>query len=967
MMKKKLTYLLSLLLLFIVSSCSDEEFNTSRSPGSLETEDGVRISVLHIDARNIEKWKEARDVSFRIENPSSRKSYSFDGTIAHSPDVEVFEGRGALTCRIRIGDTDIPDGRYYLVAESEDMPGIGIRTIEFSGNKGVEVKSEPMSYDDLSGAGTESDPYLINDDGDFLTLLWYLEQDPDHAYGRYFRQTASFDVPRRSQIIDGHVWAPVQFSGTYDGGGNELRNLTYQGSSDAEADSDIGLFKEIYSGTIKNLTLSRVMIINAVNNVGILAGRTGGNVRFENITLEGTVSASGICVGGMIGFFEGGEATIRNVALKSLSVSATSSHSLYTGLLIGRFNNVSLDIDGVTTPDHIFAVTGHDCVGGLVGYAYGDIKMRNITLEHSVDAESSNVKVVYGSGDRVGGLAGEMIGLTNIDISGVTVKAPVRGGGTDTGGLAGYAMPTHMTISNVLLASVVNGVESVGGFFGYLGFENIFRGDLSIDASSKPVRYVVKSSADAEVKGETNVGGVVGYLDTTDGDLKVKGAVEVAVNVRGRDNVGGAIGYAIALDNLNPYWFNFSSTTMRVTADGDNAGGVIGYLETGTIDGGLRLNPVNNVPDKASYKSCFSGVVTALGNAGGVVGCSGGKITGVSSSASVTSTGKDAGGICAVVRQNVNNSAFTGTVDAKLTAGGIVGICVHDLYMHDCINYGVVRATSDNAGGVCGYVRGEDGDNLNITRCFNSGNISGPCVGGVVGYASNANTGKVKDRFEITECGNVGRIEGTGYDKPIGGVVGDFVHRKGTVARCANGGEVYSGSSQYAIGGVVGNFGENKFADHNFGKLTECMNRGKVYSTYSDNRVGGVLGNLARGDISYNSELTDCYNIGEIPSDQHRDTGGILAFAGEYTNIYRTFNRGKVSYGNAIIGDHQGSTLFHHKYNYFLKGTGKSWPSSTEVSESNLGNKSSYQDFDFTNIWDITSDGPVLRRCPFQK
>ena len=166
--------------------------------------------------------------------------------------------------------------------ESENVGGLGSRKVRFISNVGEEAQTEAMSYDALEGSGTSGDPYLINDDGDFLTMIWYLEEDPDHGYGKYFLQTESFDVPRRSQMIDGHVYAPVQFSGTYDGGGNELRNLTYQGGSNEETDSDVGLFEMLFSATVKNLAISRAMVVNAASRVGLVAGRAYGYSNLEN-------------------------------------------------------------------------------------------------------------------------------------------------------------------------------------------------------------------------------------------------------------------------------------------------------------------------------------------------------------------------------------------------------------------------------------------------------------------------------------------------------------------------------------------------------------------------------------------------------------------------------------------------------------------------------------------------------------
>lgn len=958
---KTLKTCLLLLTLILLNSCADEM--DIRSDGRLETDGDSRVSVLHLGSRGIMNFAGLENVGFRLENPRDRVSLSFGGSLKFDKTISVLDSPSALVCRIAIGETDIPDGEYYLTVSGDDLPEIALRRVAFKGNVGREVKAEPMSYDDLEGIGTESDPYLINDDGDFLTLLWYLEDDPDHAYGKYFRQTASFDVPRRSQMIDGRVWLPATFSGIYDGGGNELRNLTYQGASDPAADSGIGLFKELYSATVRNLTFSNALLINTADNVGIIAGSNEGTTLFENITLGGSITSSGGNVGGLTGR-SSGSLTLKNITVSSLVVNGSESTGSKVGLLVGSHSGESFQAENVSTPDHIFSVTGHDRVGGIVGdlNLTGSMKLARITLEHSVDAESNTTKVVYGTDKYIGGLIGFVNSTGSGEISGVTVKAPVRGGG-DVGALAGHAFVNRLSVSSTILASVVMGNATVGGFFGYLGF-GVNDALMTFDSSAGTVRYVVKSSADAGVSGDRYVGGIVGYFDSDRGKMVMNGSVEIAVNVKGREDVGGVFGYASKLADFNPYGVNFSSTTMRVEASENNAGGIVGNVASGSILGTLKIEPVKKLPSAKDMTSCYSGVVTSAGTAGGVAGFCNGTIKGVSSAASVTSTGVDAGGIVGNFKGTLAGCAFTGEVSAAVSGGGIFGIGVGgDVYVSDCVNFADVNA-GDHAGGIGGYTRSGIFHNLLITRCYNYGHITGAAAGGIGCYITSENSSVRNSYFDITECGNSGHVEGTGSDDhSVGGIVATMCNNSARVTSCANHGLV-SGAAQYAVGGVVGDFGTR--SGTNFGKVTQSMNTATVKASVSSTRIGGVVGHLHSGDLRYDSEITDCCNIGELPSDQKDDTGGILGYAANYTNIYRTFNRGKVSHGNAAIGTHHSGSLFHHSNNYYLAGTGKSWPSSTEVSADRVGDWSVYKDFDFVNVWVIHTNGPELRNCPFK-
>lgn len=958
--KSALFFFLSILL-FLIPGCGDDIISPRHPEGSLESENGSVYTVLHLHLPDGTESGEFENLDFLLECPVTRRSFSFGGRGGNNGGILTTDGQNMFTCRINIGDTEIPDGDYFLTVSGEGLTGLGLRRVRFSRNIAVEIEHEPMSYDDLEGAGTESDPYLINDDGDFLTLLWYLEDDPDHAYGRWFRQTDSFDVPRRSQIIDGHIWAPVTFSGHYDGGGHTLRNLAYQGASDKSDDSCVGLFRDLYSATVSNLNFSNALLINVCDSVGILAGSASGNCLIENIGLSGTVTGTGAHAGGLLGVAEGA-LTLRGITVTSLTVNYTESGSSCTGLLLGSHSGAALTVEGVSTPDHIFSVTGTDCVGGIVGRSetLGNVSFRNITLEHSVDAETNSVKVVYGGGKYVGGLGGylHLTGTSSAD--NVTVKAPVRGT-QDVGALAGHADLHDLTVGKILLASIVRGSVSVGGFFGYLGLQP---GRISFTGPDNSARYVVKSSAAAEVEGSQYVGALAGYFDSTDATFDIRGKIEIAVNVHGTSDVGGVFGYAHRLPAFNPYRINFSSATMRVEASDRNAGGIVGRAEGGSIDGGLRMDFSKGIPAASSIASCFSGVVKARHNAGGIAGSFTGDIKGVASSATVSAGGGDAAGIASYLASSASHCASLGRIDATSNAGGICAVNTNNCNISGCINYSSVTAVK-HAAGICAYVGLSSDTKLLIEQCVNKGDISSASAAGIAAYLGVSCYGVPSQHFTIRDCGNYGDISATGGSQySVGGVVGSIIHQHAYVTGCANHGDVTSSSVQYAIGGVVGEIGFRD--DPNWGSVKECMNSGSVSCHESSTKLGGVVGHLHSGNLAYQSDIFDCYNLGALPTDQKSDTGGILGYAASYSNIYRTFNSGKISHGNAIVGTHHSGSSFHHDNNYYLEGTGGGWPSATSVKKSDIGDQSRYHGFDFSNVWRITGDGPRLRHCPFQ-
>lgn len=120
-----------------------------------------------------------------------------------------------------------------------------------------------------------------------------------------------------------------------------------------------------------------------------------------------------------------------------------------------------------------------------------------------------------------------------------------------------------------MITSVVCGNDCVGGYFGKC---QLAGGVLIFGGAEGSNRYVVKSSAAAGVEGHNYVGGLAGFLDTNGKEVRFDSKVEIAVNVSGEESVGGAVGYALGLNGFNPYMLNFSSSSMRVTSSGKNAG-----------------------------------------------------------------------------------------------------------------------------------------------------------------------------------------------------------------------------------------------------------------------------------------------------------------------------------------------------------------------------------------------------------
>lgn len=117
------------------------------------------------------------------------------------------------------------------------------------------------------GGGTVENPYQIRTPQHMNTI----GANPGD-WGKHFKLMADIDmsiyVGEQYRVI-GNV--STKFTGTFDGGGHVIRNLTY---STNNAYYDIGLFGRTSNATIKNLGVENVSISTRGGWVGGLVGRS---------------------------------------------------------------------------------------------------------------------------------------------------------------------------------------------------------------------------------------------------------------------------------------------------------------------------------------------------------------------------------------------------------------------------------------------------------------------------------------------------------------------------------------------------------------------------------------------------------------------------------------------------------------------------------------------------------------------
>ena len=245
------------------------------------------------------------------------------------------------------------------------------------------------------------------------------------------------------------------------------------------------------------------------------------------------------------------------------------------------------------------------------------------------------------------------------------------------------------------------------------------------------------------VMGNTNVGGLIGYLNG--------GSVSNSYATGSVRATGGRAGGLIGGANLASVTDSYASGNVQ--GGDDEVGGLIGYLNhssgQGSVSGSYALGDATAVNDRV----------------GGLIGSNNGaNITdGFARGAAVSTGGDEVGGLVGYMNGGaVTNSYATGSSEGSRWVGGLIG------YMSDGLDGGSVSesyalgsatAVGDRVGGLIGRNEG-----ASVTDSFARGAVTstgGNQVGGLVGYM---------DGGSVTNSYATGASQG---NDDVGGLLGE--------------------------------------------------------------------------------------------------------------------------------------------------------------------------------------------------
>lgn len=580
--------------------------------------------------------------------------------------------------------------------------------------------------------------------------------------------------------------------------------------------------------------------------------------------------------------------------------------------------------------------------GSSDNYAIGN---NSTVFSANYDGANHSVKLGITSGevDKPIGIFGVVGGggtISNLCAKGTI--ATISKNKAYVGGIAGLAKG-NFTFSHCInkinyTTAAVSGSDYISVNFGGIC--------ARIDASGCTIKIKNCKNKGNLVKQDGCLGGICAYIaagnvsftsDTNDGTINHTNS-----NTTSPERVSGGILGFTATDGTS---FDSCINLAAITATASIAGGICGYIKYGVTftncinDGKISTNSYYvggilaygtvNSGYTASFTNCENRdtIYSTSSSVGGILGnayYSTVDMSGCTSADSAYVEGtSDVGGLIGKIQKasSISNCINRGDVKGSNKIGGVLGEhgSTEMASASDCINNGVVTATTTEAGGIIGASSGTVG----FDECENHGNISGTTrIGGIIGYINYSNDAS---QTQLTSCSNSGKISGSGNN---GGFIGESTHNI-VFSNCMNEGSISSAGIN--IGGFIGlnnkmtefesceNTGDNKTTitptneydiqssstsnDNNVGgfggkctksRFTNCTNSASVYGHSS---VGGLCGQTA--DFVVNS----CENIGHIYGKKSGSydckVGGFLGYAyntaTSSSEIKNSVNRGSVT------------------------------------------------------------------------
>ncbi len=705
--------------------------------------------------------------------------------------------------------------------------------------------------------------------------------------------SANADI-KLTESFDLGNWTPVAYSGKLDGNGKTL-TVNVSGVS-TTASSGAGLFSN-YSGVeIKNLTIDGTVSASG-GRVGALAGviTSSAGAVIDNCINKATVTDSTSAnwwllhgVGGLIGTTDsaGGASGWGNVAVKLTNCvnEGTVTGPNNVGGLVGVLANKS----SIDCSSNKGSVTGRGNVGGLVGRNFGAV-----TCSYNLgNIEKLDKSSLYGAGGCIG--INEYQGI-NASYNAGLIKAPADNAGViSAGGIAGLigATATYSYIRNCYnvstrnicpIVSETNSVLTVNNCY-YLTLDGEEYDNINPTEEGTTATKALTMESMKTINALTAAGFVTStnnyYFPQITGNINnLEGLYTVYVSTA-NGTASPIISYVKNETNISiDYKADEGFKLAKITVNNADWTGNLKDTESGTLryiikaDTDISFDFSDGTTDDGNDEEIPEGYIAVASEAD--------FLANVKANANIYLTDDINLGSWTPVAYsgNLNGNGKTITVNVSgVSTTASSGAGLFSNYSGTEIKNLTIDGTISASNGRIGALAGIVSTTAPVTfeNLVNKATVEDPTtaswwsysgVGGLIGTTDSTGGAGGWGNVAVTliNCRNEGAVSGTNF---VGGLVG-VLNYYSSIKYSSNKGNV---TARGNVGGLVGrNFGAITFS-YNIGNI-EKIDKGASYG------AGGCIGiNEVKGTDT-------CYNAGSIKA--LADANGVIS-AGGISGLFGT-------------------------------------------------------------------------------
>lgn len=334
---------------------------------------------------------------------------------------------------------------------------------------------------------------------------YYLDDRLDFTYLGTCDPTKDFVLLSDVDLAGITVAKRTNFTGTFDGRGFTISNMTVTGS----ALFDVGAA----GATFRRVHFENAMVRSGSGQQALYAGAlvrtSSGPLTISDSTFDGSVVAEGSdysSVGGLVGATDVGVvANFTNVS-SSATVIAGTSVSAMAGGMLGMSNGTTTITDSTFSGTAIGGSGLSASAGGFVGYH--DTGVVNISDSHASGSVSGGLDPYAAAGGFIGYVDGMLVEIQRSYFTGQVTGGP--GLMAAAGGFVGLSMTNVNVSQSYMTGSLLGGPGFSAGAGGFVGSWCCAGGTFSIQVQNSFARV----TATAGPGGASRTGGIVGVRST---------------------------------------------------------------------------------------------------------------------------------------------------------------------------------------------------------------------------------------------------------------------------------------------------------------------------------------------------------------------------------------------------------------------------------------------------------------------